>query len=61
MPTRKNNFKSIERRKQGAIARQTERENRTPIQQIERLDQLLGIDVGARRERTKLRAIAHGV
>lgn len=61
MPTRKNNVKSIERRKRNVLNRQEERNLRTPIQQIERLDQLLGVNVGARYERAKLRALIAAV
>jgi len=61
MPTRKSNFKSIERRKQGAANRLAERNLRTPQQQWDRLDQLLGVGIGARKERTRLRALMGAV
>lgn len=61
MVTRKNTFKRIELRKQSAANRQAERNLRTPAQQIERLDQMFGAGVGAKKERVRLLALMRAV
>lgn len=61
MSTRWSNQKSVDRRKQGAANRQAERNLLTPAQQIDRLNQKFGAGVGARKERTRLRALIGAV
>lgn len=38
----------------GAALRKEERDLRTPQQQLERLDKLLGVGIGAKKERARL-------
>ena len=47
----------LDERRQESIVRQTERDKRTPQQQLEKLDLLLGVGVGAIRERERLNAM----
>ena len=47
-------MKSADLKREEANARQAERNKRTPQQQINRLDDMLGKDVGANKERLRL-------
>lgn len=47
-------------RRDAAMERQAERDKLTPSQQIARLDRILGVGVGATRERAKLNKIISG-
>lgn len=46
-----------QQRRDDAKKRQEERDKRTPEQQLAQLDALLGVGIGARKERAKLEAI----
>ena len=46
-----------EERKENADARQQLRDELTPAQQLARLDERLGVDVGAKRERARLQKL----
>lgn len=61
MPTRTNTFKRVENRKNKADQRKQARNFLSPAQQIEVLDQRFGVGVGARKERTRLRALIGAV
>lgn len=61
MATRVNTFRRIENRKTKADQRKQARDLLSPAQQIEKLDQLFGVGVGAKRERIRLRALVGGV
>jgi hypothetical protein len=52
-----NKRRRLEERREEALERQTERSARTPIQQLEKLDIILGIGAGAKRERARLQLI----
>lgn len=61
MPTRINTFKRVEDRKTKATQRKAARDLLSPAQQLEKLDQLFGIGVGAKKERARLRALIGAV
>ena len=52
-----NKRRRLEARRQEAIDRQAQRETRSHKQQLELLDQRLGKDVGAKRERERLSSL----
>ena len=52
-----NKSRRLEERREEALERQSERSARTPVQQLEKLDILLGTDIGAERERARLQSI----
>lgn len=51
--------KQRDERKQRALARQRQRDELTPGEQLANLDDRLGVGVGAERERTRLLALVH--
>lgn len=54
MATRKNQGDRPENRRKEATTRQEERAARSPQQQLDRLDSILGEGVGAKKERARL-------
>lgn len=51
--------KQRDERKQRALARQHQRDELTPAEQLANLDDRLGVGVGAERERARLLALVH--
>lgn len=54
MPTRKNNLKNVEDRKEGATKRSAERSTRSAQDQLNLLDRKFGVGVGSTKERARL-------
>lgn len=53
----RNDRRRQEERREGAQRRQEARDSRTPQEQLQRLDELLGVGQGAQRERARLQAL----
>ena len=56
---RKNTKERKEIRRKAALLRQQDRAKRSPKEQLARLDQLLGKNMGAKKERTRLNYLIH--
>jgi len=57
MKGRNKSVKNVKTRKEDAKVRQEQRDKRTPQDQLKRLDEMLGVGVGAQKERTRLKAV----
>ncbi len=56
-----NKRRRLEQRREEAVSRQAERDSRTPEEQLEKLDLLLGVGEGAKKERARLHRIIEEV